>query len=177
LQTAAIIWAFLITVAALFVGGLVTSLFTAAENKTEAVICGIVMWAVLFVLLLVLGAAGTRAGFTAMLATVNNPDSTPNWETGARAAGVSAEQIEQWRRKQGGNTDNTGRAPRDPQALSQAATRISWYAFAGTWLSMLAAAGGALLGAGPTFRIVTLPTPLSRTGSPEGPATPGYSRT
>jgi hypothetical protein len=179
LQTAAIIWAFLITVAALFVGGLATSLFTVGENKIEAVMSGVIMWALLSALLLLLGAAGVRAGFNAMVGMANAAQSasTQEWETGARAAGVSAEHIEDWRRKQAKTTDNTVLNPADQQALSRAATRISWYVFAGPWLSMLAAAAGACLGAGPTFRIVAVPRRAGGTGSlPQTPVASGYSR-
>jgi hypothetical protein len=164
LKTGTILWAFLTTIAALFVGGLVTSLFTVRENKTEAVLCGVVMWSVLFTFLLVLGAAGVRAGFTAMAATANTP-ATAAWETGAREAGVTQEQIQDWRNKQGVTTPATVRAPQDQQAVTEAATRISWYVFAGTWISMLAAAAGALVGAGPTFRLVAVTLQRSAPGS------------
>ena len=105
--------------------------------------------------LLVLGAAGIRAGFDAMARTANTP-AAASWETGARQAGVTAEQIQDWRSKQGGTALGTVRDPQDQQAITEAATRISWYVFAGTWISMLAAAAGALLGAGPTFRLVAV---------------------
>jgi hypothetical protein len=104
--------------------------------------------------------------------------STQNWEIGAREAGVSAEQIEDWRRKVGGSGDRTVQDPRNQQAALNAATRISWYAFAGTWLSMLAAAAGALVGAGPTFRLVAVGRPFARSGTlAQAPASPAYSRT
>jgi len=137
------------TVTALFVGGLVTSLYTVGENKTEAVMSGIIMWATLFTLLLVLSGAGIRSGFSAMAAIGTG---APSWEAAAREAGVPADQIENWRR--------TGAAavqdPQKQQAALDAAKHIGWYAFAGTWLSMLAAAAGALAGAGPTFRVVAV---------------------
>lgn len=178
LQTGAVAWAFLTTVVALFFGGLVTSLFTAGENKTEAVISGILTWAVVLALLLVLGAAGTRAGFQAMQAMGNSAPaaSTQNWEIGAREAGVPAAQIEEWRKQQG-SADKSRPDARNQEEVLNAATRLSWYAFAGTWLSMLAAAVGALVGAGPTFRIVAVQTPFRRTGSqPQVPSSPAYSR-
>jgi hypothetical protein len=175
LQSGTVLWAFLTTIVALFIGGLVTSLFTAGENKTEAVMSGIVMWALLFALLLVLGGAGIRAGFNAMqgMASSAQTASTLSWETGAREAGVPVEKIEDWRR-QAGSGDKTVQDPRNQQEVLNAATRISWYAFAGTWLSMLAAAAGALVGAGPTFRIVAVQRPFGRTGS--APTSQGYSR-
>src|SRR5580658_9008202 len=55
LEIGAVVWAVLTTTSALFVGGLVTSLFTAGENKTEAVFYGVIMWAVVLVMLLHFG--------------------------------------------------------------------------------------------------------------------------
>ena len=40
-------WAYLSTFIALFVGGMVTSLLTVGESKTEAVVHGVLMWALL----------------------------------------------------------------------------------------------------------------------------------
>jgi hypothetical protein len=131
-------WLFLSSAAALFVGGLVTSLFTAGENKTEAMLYGAIMWAVLIVMLLVLGNSGVHTGFAAMSASANTAQAAP--------------------------APNTGNAQQDEQthkANLAAATKLSWYAFAGTWLSMIAAVAGALVGAGPTFRLVAI-APSSR---------------
>jgi hypothetical protein len=178
LQNGAIVWAFLTTIVALFIGGLVTSVFTAGENKMEAVMSGVITWAVLFAFLLILGAAGVRAGFHSMQVMANNSQTaaTQSWETAAREAGVPAEQIEDWRRKQPGSGDKAAQEARNQEAL-HAVTRISWYTFAGTWLSMLAAAVGALIGAGPTFRVVAVHGPLVRTGSHnQAPVSPAYSR-
>ncbi len=180
LQTGAVIWAFLTTIVALFLGGLVTSQFTAGENKTEAVVSGIIMWALLFTMLLVLGGAGIRAGFNAMQGMANSAltPAASSWETAAREAGVPADQIEEWRRRQGESSDKAVQGSRNQQEVLDAATRISWYVFAGTWLSMLAAALGALVGAGPTFRLIAVHRPHARAGSlPHAPASPTYSRT
>jgi hypothetical protein len=156
LQTGAVVWACLVTCVALFVGGLVTSLFTVGENKVEAVLYGVIMWALLFALLLALGAAGVRGGFNAMVsvASTGHAASSQNWERGAREAGVPADLIEDWRRRLGGGAAKAGPDPQQQQAIADAATRVAWYTFAGMWVSMLAAAAGALVGAGPTFRLV-----------------------
>ena len=158
LQIGTIIWAFLTTLVALFIGGLVTSLYSVGENRVEAVVSGIIMWALLFALLLILGAVGIRAGFHSMqgMATAAQTATNQNWENQARAAGVTPEQIEEWKHKQPSAAEKSVQEAQHQQALSDAATRIGWYAFVGTWLSMLAAAGGALVGAGPTFRVVVV---------------------
>lgn len=133
LETGAIVWAIVTTASALFFGGVVTSLFTAGENKGEAMLYGVIMWAVMVVMVLHLGSVGVRTGITAMTASVNTVRITPPENAGNVAVDAETRQ----------------------QALA-AATRVAWYAFFGTWMSMFAAVGGALVGAGPTFRIVGL---------------------
>jgi len=165
LQTGTLVWAILTLASALFVGGLVTSLFTVGENKVEAVLGGVIMWAFLVGLLLVLATTGVRAGFNGMvgLATVAQNAGLPNWERSAQEAGVSKEQIEEWRRKSATTADKAVTKLEDPatqKEVKEAATRATRYAFAGTWISMMAAAAGAWMGAGPTFRIVAVRTPV-----------------
>jgi hypothetical protein len=156
LRLAAVLWTVVTISAALFVGGLVTSLFTVGENPREAVIYGIIMWALLFGMLLALGAAGVRAGSSMVAwAQAGRPEAAAGWEDAARNAGVPAEQIEQWRKTA---RDRTGGEPVSEAALQETATRLAWYTFGGTWLSMLAAALGAWIGAGPTFRVVAVRT-------------------
>src|SRR5437868_1693676 len=48
LKTTALVWTMLTMVVAIFVGGAVTSQFTVGESKTEAMLYGIIMWALLF---------------------------------------------------------------------------------------------------------------------------------
>ena len=72
LQTGAIAWAFLTTTVALFVGGIVTSLFAVGEDRIEAMLHSVIMWAVLFTILLVLGTAGIQSGFNAMAVLAQN---------------------------------------------------------------------------------------------------------
>jgi hypothetical protein len=152
LKTAAIVWGIVTLSAALFVGGVMTSLFTVGENKVEAVFYGVIMWAFLLGLLLVLGSIGIHSGLHGMVRMTHVDASTPgtNWESGARDAGVPSALITDWRRK-------AGTAPADHQETMEAATRAAWFAFAGIWISLVAAALGAWLGAGPTFRLVTIP--------------------
>lgn len=127
-------WTVMIVCASLFVGGMVTSLLTVGENKTEAVLHGILTWSLVVALFFVLGAAGIRNGFNvtgkqAQADVLNIPSIT------------GASEI----------TPN-------PRTENEDVTRrYIWYSFAGTWLSMLAAALGAYLGAGPTFRVIAVP--------------------
>lgn len=140
LQTGALIWVVVTTCTALFVGGMVTSLFTVGENKVEAVLYGIIMWALLIAILVGLGAAGLRAGFSAMVS------SSRNWETALEQSAISKEKIE--------NAAKEAQTSPTKEAVVEATKRITWYTFGGTWISMFAAAAGAWVGAGPTFRLV-----------------------
>jgi uncharacterized membrane protein len=159
LQTSSIVWAFVISIAALFVGGLTTSVYTVGENKIEGVVSAIVTWALVFTLMLAFTSMGLRAGFTAMsnLAAARN---TQNWEASARAAGVTDQQLAEWRRNP---AVTAGPSPEEQQAALNAAKRVGWYVFAGTWVSMLAAAIGGYVGAGTAFRIVTVRRPVAAT--------------
>jgi len=160
LQTGAIAWAFLTTAAALFVGGVVTSLFTLGEDRIEAMLHGVIMWAVVFTMLLALGTAGVQSGFNAMavMASTAQNGTDHGWEKAARDAGFPGEQIDDWRRKTG-RSDKAGSDTEVSQEAKATATRLAWCAFIGTWLSMAAGALGGLVGAGPTFRTVTTVRP------------------
>ena len=153
LTTGAIVWAILTTCTALFVGGLMTSLFTVGENHLEAVIYGVIMWAVIFMSFALMSTIGLRSGLSAMV-ELSNTAQIQSWETVAREAGVPKATIDEWRAKL--TPPDSADVAKAKAEVAEAATRITWYAFAGMWLSMFAAAGGALLGAGPTFRLVML---------------------
>ncbi len=151
LTNGAIAWAVFTTCTALFVGGVVASVFTVGENKVEAMLYGIIMWSVLLAFFVSLGAAGVHTGFNS-LADLSNRARTgtaPPWEARASEAGVPVPQNEQ------GNAQRNGDANRNTPVSAESVTRITWYSFLGVWLSMFAAAAGAVVGAGPTFRLVS----------------------
>jgi hypothetical protein len=156
LATAAAVWTIVVTALSLFVGGYVTSQCTAGENKFEAVIYGVITWGVLFAMLMWLMASGVRSGFNALvsLAHVNQAtagDSSRDWEGAARQAGVPQKQIDDWKGK--------ANDPQARQELADTATTVTWWAFLGTFLSMLASVAGAWLGAGPTLRLLAVRVP------------------
>jgi hypothetical protein len=146
LQHWAIAWTIGIVAVALFVGGLVTSQFTVGADRIESILYGIIMWALIFTVLLTLGAVGVRSNFQRIVNQTAARHPGLNWEQAAREAGVTAEQIDAWRQKL--------QAPDQKTAMEIAAaiTHVTWYAFAGVWLSMMAAAAGAFCGAHPTLR-------------------------
>lgn len=168
LRTGALIWAVVTICAAVFMGGMITALFTVGENKVEAVIYGVIMWAVMITMILGLGAAGMRTGLSAMiaLASVADKGSAESWETAMERAGFSKERIEEIRKsfapreeaskmgKDEGAANPIPPATPSREEMIAAGKKITWYAFAGAWISMIAAAAGALVGAGPTFRLV-----------------------
>jgi hypothetical protein len=183
LTTAAAVWAIIVTAGCLFIGGFVASQFTVGENKTEAAIYGLLVWATVFTMLLWLMATGVKAGFNAMIgvatvgttavnATAQNTTQA-DWEAAAQRAGVPVERITEWKEK-ARNAPADIKATIDDPATKQkaeaaareageAATKVTWYTFLGTLVSMIAAALGGYVGSGAGFRIVTVPArPLAR---------------
>ena len=168
LKMSAAAYAIGVTALCLFVGGYVASLLTAGENRSESLLYGVLVWAVVFVGLIVLAASGMRTGIGAMsgLATAGQTATGGDWEAAARRAGVPQERIDDLKRQ----ATEARRAAEDPAnqaAATEAVTRASWYAFFGTWIAMLAAALGGYVGSGPQFRVFTVRT----TGSTIRPAT------
>ncbi len=153
LQETALAWSLLTFCVALFVGGMMTSLFTVGENKTEAVVYGVIMWALVMGVLFILAGIGLHAGFVWVGHRTGATDGT-SWEAMAREAGVPADQIDTWRQKT--NSNQTSPDSPDRQKVETNVTRMAWYAFIGSWVSMFAAAIGGWLGAGPTFRVVVV---------------------
>jgi hypothetical protein len=152
LHTATIAWALFTLCLSLFIGGLVISQFTVGENKVEAALYGIIMWGLLLAMILGLGTVGVSAGFSSLVGMANMADSasTQNWETDAERAGVHRSKIDEWR----SSVTEQVRGDNNQAGASEQTTRITWYVFLGTWVSMMAAAAGAFVGAGPTFKLV-----------------------
>lgn len=169
LGIAAAVSAIFATVVCLFVGGFIASQLTVGENQKEAALYGLLVWAVVFAMLLWLMATGVRTGFNAMLGvaatgTVAAANTTQDdWEATARRAGFTQSQIDDVRDRVKKAPADARAAVEDPTTRSKAedaarefsdhATKVTWYAFLGTLLSMLAAAAGGYVGAGPTFRL------------------------
>jgi hypothetical protein len=164
LAVSSAVYAIAVTALCLFVGGYVASQLTTGENKVEGAMYGIFVWATVLALLLWLMASGVKVGFNAMvgIATAGTvaADNTRqvDWEASARQAGVPQDRIEDWKAK-AKDAPAAARAATDPQnqqAAADAATRVTWYAFFGAWVSMMAAAVGGYIGSGPTFQLFSL---------------------
>ncbi|MBX9625451.1 MAG: hypothetical protein K2X82_16715 [Gemmataceae bacterium] len=177
LATGAAIYAILVTALSLFVGGLVAAQLTTGENKREAALYGLLVWAAVFAMLLWLMASGVRAGFNAMVGVATagatagqaaaQNTTAADWEALAQRAGYTPQQIESFKQQARTAPAQVGAAAQDPATRQQAeqaardageaATRVTWYTFLGVLVSMLAAAAGGYVGAGPTFRLFAVP--------------------
>jgi len=125
-------------IASLFVGGFVVSRITAGEDKTEALTYGVVLWGFLFALTTALASTGVPLGLNAL----NN--FAARSDAGAATVriddlGLSERNAERLRERISGATPSVS-----PQAAA-------WWGFAGIILSMAAAIGGSVAGAGPTL--------------------------
>ena len=135
---AAIVGVFNLLVA-LFLGGYVASGLTAGETRREAGTYGVLVWGALFATLLL---TGLNVGGT--LAMLGQPN-----RTGAEPTAATPAQIDAQRRAD-------AVATRGEQLVADMnPTAVAWWAFAGTALSVLAAIGGGLAGAGPEIVLRT----------------------
>jgi len=151
---------------AMFLGGWVTTQLTAGETHREAVIHGILCWAVVTAasICVALSAVKTTGYFALMSGSlVAQAAPNQNWEAAARARGIPQERIDRWKTEM--NADNAKAAVTDPktqQDVKDVTTAAVWGTLIGTLLSMGAAVGGALAGAGPSFRLFPLATAARR---------------
>jgi hypothetical protein len=163
MASGAAFWAILTTAAALFLGGWVTTQCTVGENKIEAVVHGLLMWGVVLFMMLWLVSTGMRAGFAAMWGVASftssaaENTSAEDWEVAAQRAGVSQATIADWKQTAANAPEDAREAVSDPanrEVAAEYATRTTWYTLIGTVLSMTTAILGAIVGAGPTMRLL-----------------------
>ena len=162
--TSASIWAIASTIIALFVGGYITSQCTVGENATESIVHAIIMWGVVFAFLVWMTIAGVRVGLSAMMGVASVGATAmqgvnQNWETLARQAGVPPERIEEMREQ----ATATAQDPQTQEQAADVAMQASWWTLFGVMLSMVAAALGAFLGAGPRVRLLGVASATSTT--------------
>ncbi|MBX9585517.1 MAG: hypothetical protein K2X87_34860 [Gemmataceae bacterium] len=145
----------------LFVGGWVTAQLTAGETQREAMIYGVLTWAVVTGFFLMAVGAGVRGGYFAvvsgtLVAQNSGAFDQQGVEANLRSLGVKQETI-----------DAVKAQANNPVAQEQAQdalTAASWIAFAGTLLSIASAVGGAVVGSGPEFRLFPAAVATRRTG-------------
>lgn len=136
------IWAVATALVAFFCGGCVVSRFTAGESKAEAVVYGVVMWGAAFAMILWATGSVLRTGATVAVGSANvAANAAPQaggWEQAARRANLTDAQINQMRAEM-------------PAAarVQDVSAEAAWWSFVGIALSIAAAVGGAVAGAGP----------------------------
>jgi hypothetical protein len=143
----------------LFLGGWVTSQLTAGETRQEAVIYGVLTWAIVTAASMMMVGMGVRAGYFALMGgtlVAQNSQTVQqrSWEDMARDAGVSQASIDAAK----ANLDpaRARAAANDPANRARAenvAVAASWGALVALLVSIAAAVGGAVAGSGPQFRL------------------------
>jgi hypothetical protein len=168
-----VVWLVFWSLVALFTGGWIATQVTAGENQVEAIVHGLLTWCVTLALMLLMAGMGVRAGFGAMLGMANLTADTAratglDAETFARRAGVDVDKLDKFLAEEA-NKDKDAKIPGDKnedgkldkqeredlkkEALDTA-RNAAWYTVVGTMLSMAAAVVGALVGSGPTLRLM-----------------------
>jgi hypothetical protein len=155
--TIAIIAGVISVILAMFCGGCVTSVLTAGETRREAMLHGILTWAVATAVAIGMVSMGLRGGYNALLGAALVAQNTEtgqrvqaDWEQAARQAGIPQDRINQIR--QGLNPEQA-QNPENVDAARRGAMIAAWSTLAGTLLSMGAAILGALASVGPSFRL------------------------
>jgi len=144
-------------IVSLFVGGWVSSQLTVGENRQEAVIYGLLTWAAVIVLSVMMVGAGVKAGYFAAMSgamVAQNNERAPSFEDGMRQLGYTDAQISDAKAKfTPAAVRNAANDPENQEAARKAAMYSAWTALVATMLSMAAAVGGSLVGRGPAFRL------------------------
>ena len=137
--SAAVVSIFCLLVA-LFVGGCVASTSTVGEERSEAMTYGVLVWATMLLLLLVTG-FGLGVGFFAGARDIGRSGDP----------GVSAESLKQELSLTDQQAERYTTVLQRGQGLAGNVSPVglAWWTFGGVVLSILAAVGGSLVGAGP----------------------------
>lgn len=170
---AAAAFAIAATAACLFVGGFAASQLTTGESRREGAVYGLLVWAAVFTMLLWLMATGVRAGFKAMVGVATagtsaagaaaQNTSAADFDDAARRAGYTPQQVEEFKQKVKNAPADAKAVADDPATRAKAeqaahdagevATRVTWWSFFGTLVSIAAAAAGGFVGSGPTLLV------------------------
>jgi hypothetical protein len=159
LAIGAVVAAIIVMAGSLFLGGWITTQLSVGENTREAVIYGVLTWAVVTAISLALVGTGIRAGYMALMGSAlvaQNEQQVrgKNWEELAREAGVSQQKIEEV--KQAADPNRVRAEANDPanrEKVRDTSITTAWALFGGTLLSIGAAVGGAVVGKGASFRL------------------------
>ena len=169
------IWAIIVMLLALFIGGMVTTRCTVGETRTEGLVYGTVLWGVLVAGLTLMMAVGMTMGFGAMVASSSRGGNLPgaaattadqtinmsSLERLGQAAGLSQEQMDRLTAAARNPRQTTAADALDTRNVNENARTATWWTFVGTVLSLAASIGGATAGAatsGYHFRLTRVET-------------------
>jgi len=141
--TAAIIAA-VILIATMFLGGFIASRFTVGEEPSEAMTYGVLVWGTLLLFLLVTGAGLGVGAFAGLKQAAPDTAATGDVQAMKRELGLTDQQADKYQ----AYVQNV----RATAERTNPAT-VAWWTFGGVALSLLAAVGGGLVGAGPEMFI------------------------
>jgi hypothetical protein len=154
--TAALIAALVSIVLSLFVGGWVSTQLTAGENEREAVLYGILTWALVVGFSLAIVGMGARAGYFAIVGGSmigqQNPTIQQRLDAGLTTVEQKAAQTQE-------ELKNDAAAQQRIEQAQKAAVGASWAALVGIMLSMAASIIGAMVGCGTAFRLIPVARP------------------
>lgn len=177
------IWAIIVMLLSLFIGGMTVTRCTVGETRIEGLVYGAVLWGVLFSGLMLMMFLGLTMGFGAMAASAARGGNVPETAAAAadrginmsslarlgNAAGLSAEQMDRLAAAARNPRNTTAANAVDVQNANENARTATWWTFVGTLLSMAAAIGGAMAGAathGYHFRLTRVETVTARRARP-----------
>ena len=155
--TVAGIYAIVSIVLSLFIGGYAASMLTAGESKNEGVVYGVLVWATTISILMLLGAAGAKAGFNSLVTVAtagkvaSDKFSEDDFDKSLKEAGLSDENIKSMKASVKDDFAKLKEKVKDPETQQQAAdvaSKVGLFAFFGVLASLIAAAFGGLVGAG-----------------------------
>jgi len=177
LASGGLVWSILTVGLSLFAGGWTTSQLTAGETKCESMVHGVILWGTVFAVMMGMVGMGIRSGFGAMLniayagdrVASRGGDDASLRELGfgdkdisearerramatAKEWGFTQEQIDKAREAKQNVKDSV--ASTDADSVRRGVAMTTWGAVFGMILSMGAAIAGALVGAGPSFRLL-----------------------
>jgi hypothetical protein len=180
LGAGAAIYSILVLLLAMFFGGWATSRLAVGESKLEAVLYGLILWGVLFIMLLGLLGSGMRTGFGALFGAASGAYSTEEGRIDfnrvardLKQAGADEATVNKYRdyservRDRPGAAADVGREISGDVGTRHLARQASWWSLAGILASLATVIIGSLIGSGELLQPVPI---LGVRRVPERPA-------
>jgi len=154
---------------AMFFGGWTTSRMAVGENRTEAVLYGLILWGVLFLGMIWLLSAGIRTGFGAVVGAASGVYTTDEGRVDVdrvaedmKRAGADQATVDKYRsyyervKNDPTAAGAVGREVGGNPGAQQAARQAAWWMLAGVVVSLAAVILGSLTGAGEVLQPVPI---------------------